>query len=498
MTKTKTKTRLLSAFTKIGAAGDGVCFFLARTFAQISQFTIFIIAARVLSPGEFGLFALLSAIAILLTKVGEAGWREFIMTSSNSASVDQCLTAALVSGVIVTVLCLGVAGVLNALGSDLQTAWLLALFALWLLPVAISSAYTGMMVRRAKIAALSFVQILGEMTGLVVSISLLLDGSGLSALIFGRLASQLVILLCLVGCTRWFPPLRLEQAVARELFEFSRHILATRLISFFRSYGATLAIGSFLGAASIGYFRAAERLVMSLSEILAETVQVMAWRNFKRAIASVSDKGSLHRRLPEEAQFLHPILLATASPIFVGLALVSGNLIEVILGEQWRPAAPVVSMIAVRQLLLMPGFITEPLLATAGEVRRIPPVAAFNALLAITLVVACASFGIVAVALGQCFAAAISLGMSIYLQRRYAGVDFFDILVRARTVPPSLAAMTVAVLAVESTAFDSGYSLALTLFLQVAAGAFAYGVSVLILQRLTSQPRRLLARSVPA
>ncbi len=44
-----------------------------RIAAQLSQLFIFIAAARILGPADFGIFALVSACAILVLRVSEMG-----------------------------------------------------------------------------------------------------------------------------------------------------------------------------------------------------------------------------------------------------------------------------------------------------------------------------------------------------------------------------------------------------------------------------------------
>lgn len=47
----------------------------SRISAQLAQVLVFILAARMLSAAEFGVYTLILAIAILLTRVAEAGSR---------------------------------------------------------------------------------------------------------------------------------------------------------------------------------------------------------------------------------------------------------------------------------------------------------------------------------------------------------------------------------------------------------------------------------------
>lgn len=477
---------------------SGAYVLVSRVFAQLSQFVIFIFAARVLSPAAFGVFAVTSAMAILLARIGDAGWREFIMSSRSERANEQAATAALLCGGASGLVCLGLAAGAHALFDRREMAGLLVLFGLWLPIASATSVQAGMLVRRGRLAALAFVQIAAETVGLAATVLLLLQGYGVFALVYGRLAYQIVHLAGVLHATRWFPPLGLDRATVAELVGFSRHILANRLIAFFRSYAATLSIGFCLGPASAGYFRAAERIVLALSEVLAETFQMIGWMSFRRSAEGTAEgpagDAARRERLSREASFLHPLLLATAAPVFVGIATVADNLVDAALGPEWAPAGLVLSVIAIRQLVISPTFLTEPLLATSGQMRRVPPVSAMNAVVAIAMVVCAAPFGIVAVAAGQLFAAMIAVSTAFWLQTRHGGLVLREVVSRSAFILPATLLLVIAALAADRFGLASGLSTATRLALQVGAGGTAYLAAAFVLQKLVGGRLRVLAR----
>lgn len=474
--------------------GSGIYVTVSRGVAQVSQFLVFVLAARMLSPAEFGVFSMASAVAILLVRLGDGGWREFVMTSKNPVAIDQTMTACLLASGTASLICFAVSASVGLLFDAPEMSGLFAIFGIWVPMASATAVHSGMMVRRGRLAALSLVQIGSETVGLAVTVVCLEAGMGVLALVYGRLAYQAVCLAGTVNFTRWFPAIGLDRVVGAELVVFSKHILASRLISYFRSYAARLAVGVFLGPASAGFFRAGERIVLALSEVLAETFQMIGWVAFRRSSEATLSKDETRSNLRRETSFLHPILLATSAPIFIGLAIVSDNLIETAFGPAWHPAALVVSVIAIRQLLVMPSFLSEPLLAIVGEVRRLPPIAAFNAMMSIVLVVLAGPFGIVAVAFGQLAAAFLTLGAAIWLQRRYAGISVAEICSRSAFILPATAALLAVVLVAEHMAREAGLTVSACLAIQVLSGGGAYALAVAVLQKLTRSQWHLLAR----
>lgn len=72
---------------------------VGRLVPQLAQFAVFIVAARLLGPVEFGIFALASACAVLLLRAADAGWAPFIIPRPGAETGPlQILLIAILSG----------------------------------------------------------------------------------------------------------------------------------------------------------------------------------------------------------------------------------------------------------------------------------------------------------------------------------------------------------------------------------------------------------------
>ena len=420
-----------------GIVKAGVLTTMARVLSQASQLAVFLLAAHVMGPAQFGVFALVSAVAAIALRVAQAGWAEFVMSWTGDAQVPaQVLAMATLSGLAMGGAGLGVSLAVEAWPGFGDAGRLGMLFSLWICLATIWGAYNGLLLHRERLAASAVALMLGEAAGFLVSVWALLEGHGIFALAYGRLVQQTVQLALALRILRLRPRLGMEREVRRQLLQFSGHILAARTISTFRIYAATFVIGGFLGPASVGYFRLAQRLVGAFAEVMSETARIMAWSMFRSALGR---HGST-RGFQEEARIFFPALLALGVPVFVWIALEGETLVTGLLGPDWAPAAPVIAVVALAQCLLLPTYASEALLSLAGEVRRIPRVSLFNAGVAMGLALVTGPFGIMAVALGQALAAAIALATSIWLQQRHVGLDWRPILTAGLRALPALGA----------------------------------------------------------
>ncbi|PZU89491.1 MAG: polysaccharide biosynthesis protein [Shinella sp.] len=457
----------------------------AKIFIQISQLATFIVAARVLASAEFGLFAYVAAVVALLVIFAEGGWCEFVMKMRDDADrLNQIASVALFAGLCAMSIGLGLAVVLGFVLHLPQVGGLVALFSLWLLPTPFSAVCDGVFVSGGRLRQQAIVRIVAEACGMSVAIGGLLAGWNILALVAGRLASQIVTVVLFVAILRWVPKLHLRAAFLRELLDFSRHIVANRLIIFLRSYSGTLVVGSVLGLTEAGYYRAAERVVAAFSEVVGEPARMLAWVVLRRVAVRGSDDGEVSRQIGTAATKFVIMLMAVSAPVYIGLALMSGTMVHVALGEAWAPASLLVTLLAIKQVLLVPGYVTEPILSLSGTIRRMPPAILVNSLVSLAFILVLSPFGMVAAAIGQCAAALFSFGISARLQSRYGEVNWTKVLRGCAHPAIALVAMTLVVVLLGSLATASSMSGLPVNFLQVVAGGVIYLGTLVVLQRL--------------
>lgn len=418
--------------------GGGAWIAAAKIVSQLAQLSTFLIAARVLSPAQFGFFAFVSAIAILALVVAEAGWAQFIMArGEDREQFDKIATLSLVSGIVFTALGLSISLASFLYSGEAWIGILLALFSCWMLPASLSAPYEGTLVARGQLRQQAVVVMASEIIGFCITILGLYLDLHTAALIVGKLSVQVFMLGGYAIVVRQVPTIAFSAGFTREILTFSRHIVANRLTALSGSYAGTLAVGSFLGATEAGYYRAAERIVASISELLGEPARALGWLVFRKA----HDRGQLGKRPDHTREHFVLALLAVAMPVYLGLMQVSDIAVKFLLGSAWLPAASVVSILCVRQLLLLPGYLTEPLLSVSGYIHKRLPFTLLCTAVTVAATVASAPFGLVALAYAQSLTAGLTFSTALMLQVKFGNMSWRNIVVRSFALigPPSLA-----------------------------------------------------------
>ncbi len=414
--------------------GDTALTVAERVISQIAQFTVFVVAARILGPADFGVFALASASAILLLRVAEVGWAPFIMSTSGDDTVPrQVLLMAILAGVVVGGIGLCGAVIAGQLAVPPEVVWLMALFSIWVMMANTSSAQKGILIWQNKMKASAICEITGEIVGLIVAISTLLSGWGLLSLAFARLSYQSTHLTLSFAITRLSPKTGMTRELMHDLWVFSSQIFTARMLINIRLYAATFIIGGYLGPAAVGFFRAADRLVSAAAEVIAVPGQLLAWTLLRKARDDGDAAGQATRINAQVSQHIKMLFVAGA-PIFVWMMVMSDELIGGLLSAEWAPAAPLVAILAISRLLFLFGIVTEPLMSIVGQAKRLPGFTLMVLVVSVALTFLAVQFGVYAVAWSQVVIASIVTVATVWLFRKHADIAWRGVATELRGV----------------------------------------------------------------
>lgn len=408
----------------------------SRVGSQASQLLVFLVAARFLSPEEFGYFSLISAINILMTRLVAAGWLEFIAAFRGEREVEaHAFSLSILAGLVATVLNGIAAWVFLGLPELAPYASLQAMLAVSLVGIGVGALWEGYLIRAQRGQTLAQVVLLSQVCGTAASIAGLFAGWHVFSLGVGKAVTHVIYVLGTGATSRFFPGFRLHSSGAHKIAEYSKNILLTNLIGYAHGYTATLVIGLFLGPGPVGLYRAGARVAASLGEVMREPARIVCWMTLRNAVDEAEHDGSATTgldghdektaaALSRSSERFIALVLVLAMPAFVGLALTSESLLVVVLGDTWRAAAPVVSILAIARLVMMPEVLTAPLLSMLHKVDKISRLALLGGVIAVAVMPLSAPFGMEWAAVGQLIASLATTGLAADAYARHAAVSW--------------------------------------------------------------------------
>lgn len=158
------------------------------------------------------------------------------------------------------------------------------------------------------------------------------------ALVIGQTVGRIVS----TGLSFWVHPYRPRPslAAARDLFHFSKWMLLLNLVQYVKDGSANWVIGRFAGPASLGAFTISYEIATLPSSELVAPIN----RAVFPAYAKLAREGVAALR--QEYLSVIGIIVLLATPAVLGVAATSPALVLVMLGPNWTPAIPVLTLMA--------------------------------------------------------------------------------------------------------------------------------------------------------
>ncbi|MEF8884330.1 MAG: lipopolysaccharide biosynthesis protein [Haloarculaceae archaeon] len=174
----------------------------------------------------------------------------------------------------------------------------------------------------------------------VATIALAFALGNVWALVFGKLLSDITLVVVSFLVHPYRPSPSFDVTAARELVNYGKWITLSGIISFLNSEGDDFVVGWLLTAASLGFYRLGYRLALTpVSEVTGVVSAVMF-----PAYSKLQDD----LRAVREA-FFRTIQLTSAItfPTGVGIIVVAPSFVESVLGTQWAPMVGALQVLSV-------------------------------------------------------------------------------------------------------------------------------------------------------
>lgn len=318
-----------------------------------------VVLARLVTPEDFGLFAMVSLFTSFLSIFKNLGL--------GTATVrKQGLTHAEVTNVFWINNLVSVSLALLIVALSPAVAWFFGDSRLTLMTAALAIGFviSGLGIQHHALMArqMRFNELAGiSIFSLVVGIA-----SGITAAYFGATYWSLVILQLMTVSTstlaswilcHWRPGMPYREISVREMVFFGGHLTGSRIIGFFNMNLGNILIGRYVGAAPLGLFDRANQLLHMPVQQFSSPVGSVAIP----ALSSLQSEPVRFRNYYRYAVFFIGLI---AFPFVLVLAVFADEVVLIVLGSQWSGVAPIfillvpASLIRIIQIALRWIYIT--------------------------------------------------------------------------------------------------------------------------------------------
>lgn len=323
-----------------------------------------LVLARLLTPADFGLVAMATAVVALVELMSAFGFDVALIQRRDvtRAHYDTAWTFNVILGV-------GIGVLIAALAIPASEFYREPRLALIMPVLALSSAILGfenvgtVEFRKSMNFRREFRFLLGKrLASFAVTMALAFTLRTYWALVAGIFTGKVLAVIISYAVHAYRP--RLSLAASRDLLGFSKWLFLTNMVTFMSNRSGDLILGRTLGAASVGtYSIAFEISTLPSTELVAPLNRA--------ALPGYSQIASDHARL--RAAFLSVIgmIALLVVPVGAGLAAVASPAVHLLLGPQWVAAIPLIEVLAVIGTLAALQSNTNQVLFALGKPRLV-------------------------------------------------------------------------------------------------------------------------------
>ncbi len=440
-----------------------------------SRFAITVVLARLISPEEYGIVAILSLFIGISGALIDAGFTPVIIQRQDLKWIDE----SVIFWVNISMgISLGSIIFLSApyLADFYEIEVIKPLTELMAFNIFISGAcsvHRALLLKRLRFKSLMFISLISTVTSGCVAIYLAIDGFGVWALAAQTLAAPGVSAFMLYIVVQWRPKFAFSFSSLRILSNLGIYLISSALLEVIYSRFYTLIIGKIYGPLDLGYYVRADsttNLPMTLTNsVLARVV-------FPMFSAIASDKERLRRDVGAAVQAATLI----NTPAMLGLAAIADTYVVLIFGETWRPSVPIVQILCIAGLFMPLHVISIQVLIATGRGQMLLKLEIFKKVVGILVLLVSSRFGIYGMAWGMVLSGAIFLAANAWTAGKLLRYGFYS---QVCDVVPSITIGVVMALAVmlvssESQALPSGMRLPL----EVLTGIVVYCLGLAVWQ----------------
>ena len=344
-------------------AGRGLTWSLLGNFgAKVGSFALGLVLARLLTPADFGLFAIALAVTAFAMHVNDAGiiaacmqWRGKLEDMAPTGAVIAVLSSILVYGV----LWVGAPAFAKLAGAP-EAAPVVRLLTLIIVVDGITAVRSAALMRRFQQDRLTKANMVGMLANAAVALPLAFAGAGAYSFASGQLAGSVVTGVIVFKMADLPMRFGLDRAITRRLLRFGLPLAASLGIESVLLNADFVIVGNVLGVVALGYYLLAFNVSNWVPGVIGGAVRYVSIPGFSRLAEQDPEALALGVRRSV------PVLMSVVLPVAVVMATLAPQMVDFLYGDKWGPSAVVLRFLTVLMVVRMLTSLAFDILTSLG------------------------------------------------------------------------------------------------------------------------------------
>ena len=380
------------------------------------QFGVLIILARLLTPADFGLIAMLLVFTTVAALLVDSGFGTALVQKQATSDDDETTVFLFSTGASVAVaaaLWFAAPAIASFYAQPLLTP--LTRLLLLVLPLsALAAVPDALLTQRLDFKSRAKAEIVASLCSGVLAIVLAWRGFGVWSLAWQAVAAIGLRALLLWVYSGWRPRGRFSRQAFRSLGGFGGYMLMANLLNTISLRLQSLLIGKLFDSRALGYYTLAQNTQLAPAQFMSGVLNRVGLPVFA-TVAGQREKlvGALRLSLR--------VAIFVFVPCMVGIAVVAKPLIIMLYGARWAPAAPLLTILAASATFWPLHVLNLAAIGAQGRSDLIFRLEVVKRAVSIGLIVACSPGGPIAIAWAVLASSVFAVALNTWYTHKLLG-----------------------------------------------------------------------------
>ena len=314
---------------------------LAQTVRIVSQLVSMAVLARLLPPKAYGLMAMATVVTNLAGLFRDMGTGAAVIQKKelSQATTSTVFWLNLIIGTIVA-LAMVLSSPVVALGfHEPELTAILCVLAVVFPVSSLGIVPQALLERESRFSVVARIEITSAFTALAAALIFAWQGWGVYSLVLQVPVYSTVSTVQLWFASRWRPALQWHAEEFRLILGFSANLSLFQFINYFSRNADSLIIGRLLGAAPLGVYSLAYRVMLYPLQNLTFVISRALFPVMSRQQDSPGEMANLYLKSVTFIAFI-------TAPLMAGLWVLREPFVEVVFGPKWKEVASVLTWLA--------------------------------------------------------------------------------------------------------------------------------------------------------
>lgn len=371
---------------------------IGQSAKMVVQFGGIILLARLLTPYDYGLMAMVTAIVGAAEILRDFGLSAAAVQAKHVSREQRDNLFWINSGIglSLSVVVYASAHLIANFYKEPALVMISQALAVTFLINGMTTQYRAHLSRGLRFGQVALSDVGSQVLGLVAAVAAALLGWGYWALVVQQVVQASVNFLIAASCSRWLPRGYQRAAPMRDFMSFGWNLMAAQLLGYASRNVGQVIIGWRTGPDALGlYNRAFQLLMMPLNQINAPATSV--------ALPVLSQLQDDRERFNAFLLRGQTVMVHLIFALFAFSCALAMPLIVLVLGEQWRDAVPLFQVLTLGGIFQTASYATYWVFLSKGLMRQQLIYSLVGRIVLIGCIFAGSRWGAMGVAIGYSF-----------------------------------------------------------------------------------------------